>query len=231
MFQRTKTLWMFSLLCLIVGLSSCEIEDSSYVNQDKIHTVYELFYNSNTDITTAIAQFRFGGPTGTILELKYPAYALYNGDTLRFKAIYSGHYKEYAGLITGGTFEYENVDGNKFVNDVPDFEAIAFPSDLDTISKSAAFELEWDGTSLTESQGVGVFIGTWIWGEDALFYENAVGANSLVMGTAGLSNLALGTATSYMDRSTEKELLEGTLEGGKIRGKYRAVNKEVTITE
>jgi len=231
MFQKTKALWMFSLFGLMLGFSSCEIEDSSDVNQDKIHTVYELFYNSNTDITTAIAQFRFGGPTGTILELTYPAYALFNDDTLRFKALYSGHYKEYAGLVTGGAFEYENVDGDKFVNDVPEFEAIAFPIDLDTISKLAAYELEWDGTILSENQGVGVFIGSWTWGEDALFYENALGANSLIMGTAGLSNLAVGTATAYMDRSTETVLLEGTSEGGKIKGKYRAVNKEVVITE
>jgi hypothetical protein len=224
-------LFFFLSFFAVISIQSCTIEDSSDVNQDKIYTVYELFYNSNTDKTTAVAQFRFGGPTGTILKLTKPAYALFNGDTLSFTALYSGHIKEYAGLVNNGIFEYRNVDEDVFMNDVPAFEEIAFPSDFDTLSKSKAYELSWVGTSLKENQHVGLFVGSWTWGQDALFAQNGLGAKNIILGLLGLSNLSLGNASCYMDRSTEIALIDGTSEGGKIRGKFRALNKEIVVVE
>jgi len=56
------SLFIFFGLFLVV-FTACPIEDSSDVNQDKIYTDYEVFYNSNTDKTIVVAKFRFGGPT------------------------------------------------------------------------------------------------------------------------------------------------------------------------
>jgi len=229
--MRLSRLIYFLFAIAAVYFQSCAIEDSSDVNQDKIYTVYETFYNSNTDKTTSVAQFRFGGPTGTILTLTDPAYVKFNGDLLSFSALYSGHFKEYAGLVTGGSFEYKNVNGDLFMNDVPVFEEIAFPSDFDTLSKSSAFELEWDGTELKENQQVGLFVGTWTWGQDALFVQSGLGATNLVLGLNGLSNLSLGNAKCYMDRSTETDVVDGTSEGGRIRGKYRALNADIVVVD
>ena len=44
-----------------------------------------------------------------------------------------------------------------------------------------------------------------------------------------MSNVAIGASTFYMDRATEKNVAEGTGEGGRIRGKYRAKNVEVVV--
>ena len=220
------------LLIMITALfTSCEVEDSADVNQDKIYTDYELFYNSNTDKTWVVVRFRFGGPTGTLLELKDPAAVTFDGELLPFNALFVGHYKEYAGQLSSGSFEYTNVDGEVFTNAVPTYEPIAFPNDLDSLSKSAAYSLIWDGTPLSANQGAGLFIGSWTWGEDALFIQTSEGANDIVMGTDQLSNVAIGPSIFYMDRQTEKQVDEGTGEGGLIRGKYRAKNKEVIIVD
>ncbi len=227
--KNSKFGWIVFMLFIGLALTSCKPEDSDDVNQDRIYTVYELFYNSNTDKTVAVARFRFGNPTGTLLELKTPAYVLFNGDTLGYNYLYSGHAKEYSGLITSGTFTYNNTDNITRTNSVPAFDTIAFPAGLDTIVKSQAFTLAWDGTALSANQNVGIFVGSWTWGDDALFFTNTVGADNIVMGTNQLGNLPDGPSVLYMDRTTEIEAPQVTEVGGLIRGKYRANNVTVQV--
>ena len=222
---------LFMMLFSALAFTSCQTEDSADVNQDKIYTDYELFYNSNTDKTQAVARFRFGGPLGTLLELNDPASVKFDGEEVPFNALYSGHFKEFSGQVLEGTFLYTNVDGETFENTVPVFESIDFPSGIDTVSKSAPYAINWDGTALKADQNVGVFVGSWTWGQDALFIESALNAESIELGTNGLSNVQEGNTTFYMDRHTEVDVSQGTEKGGLIRGKYRAANIEVIVTQ
>lgn len=229
--KNTKFGWIVFALFIGLAFTSCKPEDSDDVNQDRVYTVYELFYNSNTDKTVAVARFRFGNPTGTLLELKSPAYALFNGDTLRYNFFYSGHAEEYPGLVTGGTFSYANTDGAVFTNTVPAFDTIAFPPDFDTLNKTQAYDLVWQGSPLAANQNVGIFIGSWTWGDDAAFFTNSVGADHIVFGVNQMDDLALGTSTVYMDRTTEVTASDAPEAGGVIRGKYRAHNATIQVTE
>lgn len=222
--------WALLIFAATVFMA-CPIEDSADVNQDKIYTDYEVFYNSNTDKTQVIAKFRFGGATGTILELNDPAEVYFEGDKLPFKPVWGGHYKEYAGRITEGTFTYTNIDSVTYENSIPLAEVIDFPVDLDTLSKATSYTFTWEGTSLKENQSVGLFVGSWTWGQDALFFQNSEGASNIIMGTDKLGNLPLGTSTFFMDRATQLQVSEGTGEGGFIRSKYRAENLEVVVVE
>lgn len=228
---------MKKLFYLIFGVglvfTSCDKEDSADVNQNKIYCDYELFYNQNEDKTHAVARFRFGGPTGTLLELtdSTGASVKFNGETLPYNVWYGGHHKEYAGQLTGGTFVYTNTNGDVYSNAVPTGEPIAFQPDFDTINKSVAQTFVWDGTALSENQHVGVFVGTWTWGEDATFFTADNGATSLVMGVTQMADLALGSSTVYMDRSTAVNISEGTPEGGRIRYKYRCTNASAQVVE
>jgi hypothetical protein len=220
---------VFTFLLSAVLLTSCEVEDSSDVNQDKIYADYELFYNSNTDKTQAVARFRFGGPTGTLLELSDPASVTFDGEELPFNALFSGHVKEYSGKLEEGDFLYTNVDGETFENSVPTYNEIDFPEDMDTISKTTSYDLLWQGSSLGANEFAGVFLGSWTWGQDALAVQGTDEATSIVIGTNNMSNLATGNSTAILDRWTEVDLDEGTSEGGKIRGKFRTNNIEVII--
>ena len=232
MINRSAPVMLIAFILLIpTPFTSCVVEDSADVNQDKIYADYELFYNSNNDKTWVVARFSFGGSTGTNLQLSEPASVSFGNDVLPFNPLFQAHFKEYPGRLPGGTFTYINTENTTFENTVPSYEEIEFSSNFDTLSKSSAQALAWDGSALAPNQQVALFIGSWTWGQDALFYQDGDGATDLVMGTSQLSQLATGKSTCYMDRFTGLEVTQGTPEGGRIRGKYRAKNQEVTITE
>lgn len=221
-----KLLYAFILGTTLIG---CNKENSDDVNQDKIYTEYEVFYNKNTDKTTVVARFKFGDVTGTNLELSNGAYVLYGTDTLHYNVWYTGHAKEYAGQLTGGTFTYKDTDGNTFTNSVPSGQTIAFDPNFTTITKSQANTLTWVGTPLAANESVGIFIGSWTWGQDALFYQDTDGATNIIMGVTQLNNLATGSSTVYMDRGITVNVAQGTSKGGKIKYTYRALNQAVTV--
>ena len=215
-----KTTKSLLILILFVGLYSCNVEDSGDVNQDKIWTHYELFYNANDDKTIAVARFRFGSPTGTLLQLNEDASVTFNGDELPWDQWYFGHVKDFAGLVDSGTFVYQDLDQLTFTNTVMPF---------DTIYKSQANTLEWSGVPLAPNEHVGLFVGSWTWGDDALYVESSDNATSVIMGTNQLSNVPVGPSTLFMDRWTDVPVAQGTSEGGQVVGKYRAENKVVQV--
>ncbi|MGV6862054.1 MAG: hypothetical protein ACWA41_09795 [Putridiphycobacter sp.] len=219
-----KTIGLLGLALL--SIVACQKEDSSDVNQDKIYCDYELFYNKNSDKTHAVAKFKFGGPTGTILELtdSTSASVTFNGDVLPYEPLYAGHHKEYAGKLTTGTFVYTNTEGTVFTNTVPTGDTIAFPAGFDTITKSSAQTLTWVGNALVANERASFYIGTPSWGEDALFSQDDLGATDMVLGVTQKSNLTLGSATLVMDRVMATDITEGTSEGGRIRYRYRGSN-------
>jgi len=220
---------IFGLFMIPLVLISCQKEDSSDVNQDKIYTVYELFYNQNTDKTVAIVRLRFGSPTGTLLEATSPAQCTFNGDVLPYSAVYSGHAKEYAGLITSGTFTYTNTEGVTVTNTPPTMTTLTQPTNFDTIVKSQANTYTWVGDALAANERVDLFVGTWTWGQDAAFFATGNGANNIVMGINQIAGLAEGGSTVYVDRIHEVATTQSTSEGGVIRTRYRPLNIQVQI--
>ncbi len=214
-------------VCLL--LAACAKENSSDVNQNKIYSDYEVFYDRNTDKSWVVARFRFGGATGTLLELDSGANVKFNNEVLPYNAIFFGHFKEFAGRITSGTFVYTNQNNQTFTNTIPLCDTIAFAADFDTIVKSIANTFTWAGSHLSSNQYVGLFVGSWTWGQDALYLQDGDGATNLVMGTGQLSGVPVGPAVCYMDRSTDVIVAEGTPEGGRIRSKYRALNRTVQV--
>lgn len=226
---------VLALMLALATLAGCGTgEDSGDVNQDRIYTDYEVFYNSNEDKTHVIARFRFGHALGTVLELKSDSGAsvTYNGDGLAYSKFWGGHHREYAGnTVAGGSFVYTDTDGRRYTNTVPAGSSIEFPSGFDTIDRSTAQVLAWVGSLLQPNDQVGIFVGSWAWGDDALFWTDADGASEIVFGVKQMQNLALGTAEVFMDRWNAVDVAEGTPAGGRIRYKYRATNVVVTVID
>lgn len=178
------------------------------------------------------ARFRFGGPFGTLLELTEASGASvsFNGEQLSYSDFWGAHHRQYAGNIIGGTFIYTNTEGRTFTNTTPAGDTIQFPGDFTSLSQSQAHPLEWVGTPLAANDEIGIFVGSWAWGDDALFWNDSDGATNIVMGVNQLSNLPLGTAVVYMDRWNEVSVSQGANEGGRIRYKYRGTNAVITVT-
>lgn len=221
-----------SLLAMVLLLISCSKEDSADVNQDRIYTEYVLHYNQNDDKTHAVARFRFGNSTGTLLELTDASGAMvkFNGAVMPYSLIWSGHHIEFAGNLTSGTFEYTNTEGTVYTNNIPTgADTVAFPTEFDTIIKSQAQTFAWVGSALSPNQSVGMYIGTWAWNKDALFFTNANGASSMVLGVQAKSNLNLGQGNAYLLRKVETTNINGTSRGGVIRYSYRPFDKTITV--
>lgn len=222
---------LIAAISFLALTTSCEKEDSVDVNQDRIYTAYEVFYNQNTDKTTVIARFKFGGPTGTNLELSDGAYCTFNGDTLYYNNLWFGHMKEYAGNTTSGSFYYQDVNGSAHANSPLQMDTIGHDLTLDTIIKSQANTLTWQGSALAYSEHVNLYIGSWTWGEDALMFQGQQGATNIVIGTNQTSGLALGSASIHLERVRSSNSIQGTSEGGVIRSRYKPLNKNVIVVQ
>lgn len=221
----------FSFILLafaLISLSSCLREDSENVNQDRIWGHYELFYDANEDITYARATFRFGGITGTKLELTDPSEVRFNGDALPFREGLAYYEEDYAGFIQTGTFEFEDLDGNQYVNDV-EIRTIDFPQTFGPIDQTAAYELVWDGSALTDFEIVSVWLNGINEGDSQLFLEEGEGSTNIILNQNDLEQLPVGTADAWIERSYRPLIDQATDVGGMLTGRYRGLQRSVEI--
>lgn len=207
--------------------TACRSEESENVNQDRIYTYYELYYNANQDKTYARAKFTFGDAVGTPLQLTEPAEVTIDGEPMTFKPLFSYYEKEFAGYKATGAFLYTDLDGITFENSVADVPEIAFTAELDTISRDSAFELFWVGDPLMANEFVGVFVDGENQGDAQLAGTENLGAQSVILPKNDLQQVGAGPGTIYMERNLEVDVTQGTSVGGRVKGRYRADNAAV----
>lgn len=225
-----KTLTRLALLgaVLTFGLSSCIREDSTNVNQDSIWVSYELYYDANTDITTAKATFRFGGITGTKLELTDPSFVSFEGEPLDFKSISATYEHEMAGYVQDGEFYFINLDNTTYHNYV-EMRPIAFDASLDAIDNSGSYELEWIGAPITDGELVSVWIDGENEGDAQLFLSGDDNDTSMILPLDQLENIGEGTASARIERAFFNEVQEASPTGALINGRYRGEDVAVEI--
>lgn len=227
--MKTTRFILSVLFIFVFALTSCIREDSSDVNQDKIHKTYELFYNGNEDKTYARATFKFSNITGTHLELTSPSQVTFNGDVLSFKSAVAYYEKEYAGLVSSGTFVWTDVDGVTYTNSIS-LNTIDFPASLDTIATHAAYEMIWVGDSLGSNEHVFLTIRDQATGTvSRSFSQDNIHSNSIILSLNKLQELEQGENIMIMDRHYRPALTEKTSAGGIILARYRPVNNTVLI--
>ena len=219
------TLFFLSIFSLFLA-SSCQRESSADVNQDRIFTHYELFYNANEDKTYARAWFRFGSVTGTQLELAAPSEVSFNGDKLSFNKVLAFYEKQYAGLKAFGTFHWEDTEGKVFDNEL-NINVIDFGVMPDSIVRTAALTIPWTGSAL----GADEVVGTWINGENEGDAQAAItietGATALIVPLNKIEKVGAGPGKIYLERRFSPALLDVTGAGGYGAGVYRAKTKNV----
>ncbi|MBR9922116.1 MAG: hypothetical protein GYB31_14855 [Bacteroidetes bacterium] len=221
---NAKLIGLFSLSLLL--LSSCVREPSDSVDQDKIHTNYELFYNANEDITYARATFRFSNALGTKLELAGASIVLFDGEPLSWQPGLAYYEKKITGLQTTGTFEFEDTEGNTYTNAIS-LSEMQYPADLDTIDRSSSFELIWPGDPLNESETVTLTANGENEGDAKVFFTDDQGANSIILPANKLGEIGDGPGTLFLDYRYVPLITEAPGAGGLITGRYRPVNAEV----
>ena len=223
-----QKLLVSSAFLLAIAFTSCQVEKSSNVNQKRIFTQYELFYNANEDITYARAWFRFGNAGGTLLELDAPSKVSFEGETLSFVQLLGYYEKKFAGLKTAGTFHWEDTEGAAYDNDVT-IRNIKFGALPDSVSRASAFTIPWTGDPLIADEVAGV----WINGENEGDAQVAItieqGANAIIVPADKMSKLGAGPGKIYMERRYAPALSNATEAGGSGTGVYRAKTAAVVF--
>ncbi len=225
-----KKVVLFSAIILgLIPFLSCEKEESKDVSQDKIYCEYELLYSKDEDKTYASASFKFSNAGGTALQLSAPSEVKFNTDVLPFDGTFAYYRKEYAGLVNSGTFTFKDKDGIVYTNAIAVAKVISNPT-LDTIARNNAFTYTWVGDSVKTNELVSLVIGA-----NAnplnlqLFTQNAVNATNLILPVTKLNQLSVGMSYCKLDRSIETTSGNFTSAGGKIRGKYYGLSKNVYV--
>jgi hypothetical protein len=218
------------------GLAACDIvEPSENVDQDRIYTDYEVQYDARTDITAARATFRFGGATGTLLQLSGDSEVLANGDRLTERSATFGdgvyYERSFAGLVPSVAFEFFDTRGTAYHNGIA-LRAVAPPAVVGPIDNDFAYEIRWAGEPLDFDEEVGAVLYRIVGGGAlAVFTQRDVGATSIILDRAQLQNVTPGEATLVLERRTLGDLDEPTEVGGRITARYTAAPVRVEVRE
>jgi hypothetical protein len=215
----------------VLFFANCQRETSDNVNQDKIWAEYTLHYDANQDITYARAVLKFSNATGTLLELKSPAEVRFEGDILSFKPALAYYEKQITGFVSEGTFQYVDFDNDTFANEVKILSSIEFPTLLDSLSISKVYEMFWIGDSLGSNEAVSVFIKGTKQNDLQTIITNNQYAKSIIFPLNKLQNLGTGAGLMTMHREYRITLQQATSAGGNRVGNYRALDRQVVITD
>ncbi len=194
----------------------CQSQPSADVAQDKIHTTYWLYRDSNTDSTFARAQFRFGGATGTSLELTGGASASEGGTPLAWGALLDWYENKHAGYTKQTTFTYVDSQGKRREVPVPAIREVSFPDAVPAkLPRSESFELTWVGEPLVDGETMEAVVA-----RDAnrlnfaVWYETKVGARSVVLTKDGMAKVQAGGCIITLRRHRNYPLPAGADTGG-----------------
>ncbi|MFM9985309.1 MAG: hypothetical protein ACKVOK_08770 [Flavobacteriales bacterium] len=220
MFQKLNYIL---IAAVAIAFTSCTRESSDSVDQDKIWVKYELEYDANEDVTKARAEFRFGGAFGTKLELSSPATIKFNGSAVPFNSTFAFYEKEIPGLVTEGTFVYQDVDGNTFTNDTPDMRSVAFPAGDITVVGGSDYVMPFVGTAISGGDIVTLVL------NDKIFATSQSGATSITLGGVQTAEITAGPYIGYMYRTVSATPAMATGEGGLIWVTHKAANKAITV--
>lgn len=216
-------------LLITTAFVSCKKEDSKDVSQDKIYAEYELFYDKGQDKTYASAIFKFSNALGTQLQLTSPSEVRFGSDIIPYDPVFAYYRKEYAGLITTGNFTFKDTNGKSYVNTVSVSKIITNPA-IDTIKRTGAFTYNWIGDNVSSNELIGLtIVNVTNPANFQLFLQGAVGSTNLILPLTQLNQLPVGMSYCQLDRQIETVAPNVTSAGGKIRGKYRAVNTNLYI--
>ncbi|WNJ16911.1 hypothetical protein [Pontibacter sp. G13] len=215
--------------CMMVAiLSSCEDRQTSdLVLQDRIFTQYELSFDPGLDQTTAVAKFSIGSASGDGLELGGNSEITFNGslltlgtDPITSEPIYE---TTFDGLISGGTFLFQDTEGNQYSNTVS-MKSVDFIQTPSNINRSEDLTIEWTGGELGASEEMTVdflLAGSSV-SNNPTFVTDEIGATSITISSSDLLSLDPDTYTMSLDRWARPTPTETPAAGGAILLHYQA---------
>ncbi|MEA3447790.1 MAG: hypothetical protein U9Q98_04970 [Bacteroidota bacterium] len=227
----------------LLFFTSCEDNDRSFLNQDRIYTSYELYYNGNADKTYARATFKLGNKYGTLLKLGDNSSigitrgdSIYDPESLTFMNEYGYYEKEHSFYMFECCFYFTDEEENQYINSIS-VPSATFPETIDTIVRDNTWQLSWDKDysfqkiALEENESISLTFKGIADGDVHTFYQFEESSESIVLDSDETSELEPGTYTLILDRRYQPELTQKTSAGGTITGRYRPANRTVVVVE
>ena len=214
----------------IAGLSSCKKEISKLVDQDKIWTYYELFYDENTDVTTASATFRFSSEDGTRLMLSEPSTITIDGTEMTWSDELGYYQNQFSGLKATAEFHWVDLDGNSFTNTI-EVRDIAYPTILDDtlLHADSVSYFMWEGAPLEEFESVRLTLDGEGTSDTRIWSVDSISATTITIDSLRLTQVDSGMVLLHLDKLYIPDLQEETSRGGLLIGKYRAMDKTIYL--
>ena len=231
---------VFVPLQLLFVACSVQTEKCTDVNQDKIYQGYSVSYDATSNTTSASAQFRFGGITGTTLEMDGKCSISHDSISLSKDALsgiigtsYGG---SKSGYVASNTFTFTNNNGQGLVNKIDNASAVELSSPPSSISKGSDVTLSFTpAVGMKESVSVYVKLTNPPDGSSttsASGSTDAQGATSVTITSTKLSQLSsTGAITLDAERTYSKGLDQAAAsESGHMVYYYHSPKVASTLT-
>ncbi len=219
------------LLVVTFAAAGCKKEISKNIDQDKIFTQYELFYDQTENVTYATATFKFSSNYGTKLMLSDPSTITLDGTEMDWDNENGYYQNQFDGFKSTATFHWVDLDGNSFTNTI-DIRDIALPATIDNFHfADSVTYFAWNGSPLDSSESVTLTMDGVGEIDRRDFRLDTVGATTFTLDSVQLSQIDSGMVQLFLNLRYSPALTEQTSRGGSITGRYQTVTAETLLTD
>ncbi len=220
------------LLLIFASFMACvsnEIAESKDVNQKKIYQFYSVIYNSDESNEYAIiAQFRFGGNSGTTLKLSPPSEVSVNNSKMEYEDNYfkGAFYSTQIKNTNVFNFEFIDLDNTIYKNSFV-LNSVE-TTKIDTLFTEQSQTISWIGTQLTKHETMSITIEG---NEDKIISvsTDVIGSNNITLNIDDMKVLVGGNAQYYFTRSYSNSLSQDGEVGGNIAMEYNSSKSPLVI--
>ena len=219
------------LAVLTLAITSCKKEISKNVDQTKIWTYYELYYNEVENKTYATATFRFSNENGTKLLLSDPSTVTVDGANMEWNEDKAYYRNEFSGLKSTASFTWVDLDGNSYTNAI-ELRDIAFQNPTNDLHFADSITIfMWAGLALDSFESVSLSIDGVGETDRRIFSVDTVGATTITFDSLALSQIDSGMVSMILNKRYSPNLTEQTERGGLLVGRFQTDTVQVLLTD
>lgn len=233
--MQNQTKLILAGLALTLTNTACSIHTmpASQVKTEAVYQTYVFTYQEETNQTTAEAQFRAGGWSGTTLELDGKSYVKVNGRALPKQTFLGTRYVfSYNGLVTNSNFEYADSDGKVYFNSIEIRTLRASPIST-TLVKGQNFSVPVEAPDFRSGEDISAYIDqSGANGSQSMVIHATYNSQTHTLTLTGpeTQQLSPGTATLRITRHYSVKASAGQL-GGYISASYNVRPIQLQIVE
>lgn len=242
--MSTRLAW-YALAVMLGSFTgcSCESEKMSMVNPEAVHQSYIVSYNADVNRAEASARFRFGGATGTNLELDGIAKVTHSSCELKKAHLFGVYYAgNCAGHNVDQVFEFTDTAGKNFKNTIK-LLAIEFPANMRAeMSRAKGITVVFAGDAVAQDEHVELTINQNVMGvgdakggvgqsRSKTIQNRTVGATEIAVTAGDLQEFSDGDATLTLKRVRNHAPQNVTSRGGHMSATYVAKERRVVMVK